>query len=157
MAEVWYTTPSDKAAIVTGRVLKPLSKKLNPIWWFGNDDEQNLDGAEWYMTGKPQWLRYLCWQFRNPLQNFRCYVLGVQDRNYTVVGTAPVMTVQRDDLWPPEDGWQRCTLNFNYVVLSFRSYCGWCVFQWGWQPSGFFGVKFVPNWKRIWLIMKSKF
>ena len=32
------------------------------------------------------------WNFlRNPLQNFRCFVIGVQDRNYTVTGRAPVM------------------------------------------------------------------
>lgn len=30
---------------------------------------------------------------------------GVQDRNYTVVGRTPVLTVQRDDLQPPERGW----------------------------------------------------
>ena len=32
----------------------------------------------------------------NPLQNFRCYVIGIQDRNYSVVGREPVLTVQRN-------------------------------------------------------------
>jgi hypothetical protein len=41
----------------------------------------------------------------NPLQNLRAFVLGVQDKNYRVVGLAPVMTVQRDDLVPPQLGW----------------------------------------------------
>ena len=33
-----------------GRGLKPLRLKLNPIWWFGNDDEQKVDdgSADWY-------------------------------------------------------------------------------------------------------------
>jgi hypothetical protein len=33
-------------------------------------------------------------------------VFGVQDRNYTVIGRHPVLTVQRDDLQPPERGFQ---------------------------------------------------
>jgi hypothetical protein len=27
---------------VTGRRPKPVFKKINPIWWFGNDDEEQL-------------------------------------------------------------------------------------------------------------------
>jgi hypothetical protein len=86
----------------TGRTPKPWYKKLNPIWWVQNDDEQNLDsgGAGGgappdYMLGEPQWKRRLFWEFRNPFQHLRCYVLGVQDRNYTVTGRAPVLTTQR--------------------------------------------------------------
>jgi hypothetical protein len=80
--------------LITGRTRKPLSKKLNPIWWFQNDDEEQT--APWYKPEWPQWRRDFYWNFlRNPLQNFRCYVVGVQDRNYSVWGRKPVMTVQR--------------------------------------------------------------
>jgi hypothetical protein len=65
---------------IDGRSLKPLLQKLNPIWWFQNDDEQHVSDAPWYHPEWPQWRREFYWNFlRNPLQNFRCYVLGVAD------------------------------------------------------------------------------
>jgi hypothetical protein len=77
------------------------------------------------------------------LQNFRCYVLGVADRNYIVAGRAPVMTVQRDDLAPPEHGFQWCVIKLGSLLLPFVSYAGRrIVWYLGWQPSGIFGVKF---------------
>ncbi len=124
-----------------GRVRKPLLQKLNPIWWFRNDDEEQL--PDWYKPGWPGWLRLAFWNVRNPLQNFRCYVVGVQDRNYSVIGRAPVLTVQRDDLVPPETGFQWALLYAGdlWVPRPFISYSGRVVFQLGWQPSGFFGLK----------------
>lgn len=126
---------------ITGRMKKPAVKKLNPIWWFGNDDEQQT--ADWYHPEWPRWRRDFYWNFlRNPLQNFRCFVIGVQDRNYTVTGRAPVMTVQRDDLGPPERGFQWCVIH-TLIPLGFLSYSGkHVVWYIGWQPSGIFGVKF---------------
>jgi hypothetical protein len=127
----------------TGRTPKPLYKKLNPIWCFQNDDEQRLDDGttDWYRPGQPRWLRSLAWELRNPFQNLRAYVLGVQDRNYTVVGRTPVLTVQRDDLQPPERGCQWCLLKLP-LPLPFVSYSGpRGVFYAGWQPTGFFGFK----------------
>jgi hypothetical protein len=130
-----------QSAEITGRTLKPLSKKLNPVWWFQNEDEQNLTEAPWFMPDSAQWYRQLRWELRNPLQNFRCYVVGVQDRNYRVTGKAPVMSVQRDDLDPPETGFQWCWLRLT-IPLPFISYSGkgWQGYA-GWQPSGFFGFK----------------
>jgi len=128
--------------LITGRTRKPLSKKLNLIWWFLNDDEEQT--APWYQPQWPQWRRDFCWNFlRNPLQNFRCYVVGVQDRNYSVWGRSPVMTVQRNDLQPLERGFQWCVLAVGPLRLPFVSYCGRrVVWYLGWQPSGFFGCKF---------------
>src|SRR5262245_40015028 len=109
---------------ITWRVSKAWSKKLNPIWWFGNDDEQQVADAAWYRPEWPQWRRELYWNyFRNPLQNFRAYVIGVQDRNYTVTGRAPVLTVQRDDLDPPEYGWQ-WSIIWLPIPAPFVSYAG---------------------------------
>jgi hypothetical protein len=127
----------------TGRVCKPWYKKINLIWWFENDDNQTVDEAPWYHPEWPEWRRKLIWNvFRNPLQNFRSFVIGVQDRNYTVTGKAPVLTVQRDDLQPPETGWQWCILH-TLIPLPFVSYSG-SKYLWyaGWQPNGFFGFKF---------------
>ena len=51
------------------------SKKLNLLWWFGNDSEQTVYQADWYHPGWPQWRRKLMWNLRNPIQNFRGYVM----------------------------------------------------------------------------------
>jgi hypothetical protein len=143
---IWPAAPNTTridSHTFTGRTLKRLTKKLNPMWWFQNDDEQRLDDGttDWYRPGQPQWLRRLAWELRNPFQNLRAYVIGVQDRNYTVVGRAPVLTVQRDDLQPPERGWQWCLLRL-LLPLPFVSYSGSRgVFYAGWQPTGLFGFK----------------
>jgi hypothetical protein len=143
MPETWTFNSDDTTATVTGRVRLPWLKKLNVLWWLQNDSEQTVDQAPWYHHEWPQWRRWLVWNvFRNPLQNFRCFVVGVQDRNYTVTGRAPVGTIQRNDLG--ETGWQWCVLHVG-IPLPFVSYSGkritWYV---GWQPSGFFGCKL--NW-----------
>lgn len=126
----------------------PLSKKLNPLWWFKNDSEQKLnDGTtDWYMPGKPEWLRRVAWEFRNPLQNFRAFVVGVKDKEFETVvvkGNPDPTVIQRNDVG--ELGYQITYLKLKSGVrLPFVSYSGkkfvWYV---GWQPSeGFFGVKF---------------
>jgi hypothetical protein len=124
-----------------GRTRKSLSKKLNVCWWFGSEDEQRL--PEWYRPEWSQWKRVLYWYvFRNPLQDFRCYVIGCQDRNYEFTAKAPANTVQRDDLDPPEFGFQWSVIWLT-VPLPFISYSGrWTTWYAGWQPSGIFGLKF---------------
>jgi hypothetical protein len=49
-------------------------------------EEQNLADADWYKSDLPQWQRAVLWNLRNPLQNFRAFVAGVADKNYTVRG-----------------------------------------------------------------------
>ena len=118
------------------------SKKLNPLWWFGNDSEQTVYQADWYHPGWTQWRRKLMWNLRNPLQNFRAYVIGVQDRNYKLSvlhGNPDPLVVQRNDV--NEAGFQVTKLIFESgLQLPFASYSGKHVVWW--QPSGFFGVKF---------------
>lgn len=130
---------------MAGRSPVSTLKKINPIWWFMNDTEQTVDQAPWFQPTWPHWLRSLVWNtVRNPLQNFRAYVIGVQDKDYQVTGKAPVMTVQRNDLTPPETGWQWCKLSGGDLRLPrwFVSYSGSSVLWYvGWQPSGFFGIK----------------
>ena len=133
-------------AQIYGRTCKSWYLKINPVWWFMNDDEQTVDHADWYHPEWPYWRRCLYWNvFRNPLQNFRAYVVGASDKNYWVRGREPVMTVQRNDLVPPEYGYQWCVLYGGelWVPRLFLSYSGesfvWYV---GHQPSGFWGVKF---------------
>src|SRR5437763_14908586 len=102
-----------------GRVKKPWYKKIDPIWYFLNDDEQKVIDAGWYHPEWPQWWRWVYWNlFGNPVQNFRCYVIGVDRRNYNVVGRYPVLTVQRDG--QGKYGWQWCVpkLKVPQAILS---------------------------------------
>src|SRR3954453_1990367 len=87
-----------------------LSIKLNPLCWLGNDTEQTVDQAEWYHQDWPEWRRSLGWALRNPLQNFRAFIIGVQDRNYEV----EVVHGERNDVG--EYGYQVIKLKFKYGV-----------------------------------------
>ena len=139
-----------ESVAVTGRTSQPFRKKLNPVWWLLNDGEQTLDQAPWYKSDYPWLIRYLFWNFlRNPMMNFRNYVIGVGDRNYKVLGKRPAMTIQRDDLCPPELGWQWSLIRLNCgVILPFFSYCGKrLVIQCGWQPFGYAEIKI--NWRKV--------
>ncbi len=145
----WSQSPGGQSAVVSGRRPVSILLKLNPLWWFGNDNEQTVDQAPWYMPGAPEPVRWVAWQFRNPFQNFRSYVVGVQDQNYRVTGRAPVTVVQRNDLSPPENGWQWSVIN-TPIPLPFVSYSdNHVVWYAGWQPSGFFGFKFNLSGKGV--------
>jgi hypothetical protein len=129
-------------------------KKIDPIWWFLNDDQQRVDQAPWYEPTWPEWLRILVWNCcRNPLQNFRTYVIGVQDKNYYATWDQPWGTIQRNDLCTYNKG-KVVSCQFGYIhgwlwggdlwfPRPFVSYSG-KIFVWyfGWQPGGFAGVKF---------------
>jgi hypothetical protein len=138
------TMKAKDIAYISCRTRKPWTSKINPAWWFMNDDEQRVEDAPWYRPEWPAWFRVVVWNFlRNPLQNFRAYVVGVSDRNYVVRGRAPVMTVQHNDLVPPEYGYLWCVIELRWLRLPFVSYSGrHVVWYAGWQPSGFFGCRF---------------
>jgi hypothetical protein len=138
--ETWVLSPDGQTASVTGRVRQPIWIKLNPVWWFLNDDEP--DPPEWQLPGKPFVLRQLSWYLRNPLHNFGKYVLGVRDRNYTVVGAAPVYATIWSDVDPAKTGWKVSTIYLDGLRLPFVSYENDSVIWYaGWQWSGFFGFK----------------
>jgi hypothetical protein len=146
--EVVTLSSDERSAAISGRAKVSLWLKFNPIWWFFNDAEQNLAHAEWYNSDLPQWQRAVLWNLRNPLQNFRAFVAGVADKNYTVRGRPPVMTVQRNDLFAPETGWQWCVLAGGdlWFPRFFVSYSGKrVVWYFGHQPTGFWGAKFNLN------------
>jgi hypothetical protein len=139
--ESWTISPDGQTASVSGRIQQPLFKKLNPLWWFLNDDEP--DPPEWQLPGKPYLIRQLSWYARNPFQNFGRYVLGVNDRNYTVIGTAPVYATTWSDLHPSMTGWKFSTIHVGDLRLPFVAYENDQVIWYaGWQWWGFFGFKF---------------
>lgn len=142
---------------VTGRTPEPLKDKLNPLWWFGKQDDQGVgtltsnvgDQAPWYHPEWPQWRRYLTWNLlRNPANNnFTFYVIGVQDKNYTVEvlkGNPYGGVHQRDDVG--ETGWQISLLKLpSGIKLPWISYSGSWEFNLGWSPTGNFTAKLHPH------------
>lgn len=123
---------------VTGRVLVPWVKKINPWWWLWNDLDQIPD--QWYMPGEGYWKRQFFWWWRNPFANFVGFVVGVNDRNYEITGTAPVEHATKWDTL--EHGWHWSVIRLKYLRLPFVSYSGeWVLWYVGWRYSGGFGVK----------------
>ena len=127
--------------LVEGRRKFPLYKKLNLIWWFLNEYETTP--PDWYHPEQSFLLRLPSWYLRNPFQNAGNYVFGVCDRNFTVRGAAPAMWASRDDLDPPCTGLKWSIISLGCLRLPFVSYAGARFLAYaGWQPNGFFGVKF---------------
>ncbi len=120
-----------ETVFVAGISRRPWYKKLNPFWWFGND-EQSAQGNTLYY-------KYI----RNPLQNFRWYVVGVVDRPHYVTGRAPAIANERGDLKPPQPGWCISVIWLGQLpVLPYVSFSSRrLTFQIGWQPSGGFSLK----------------
>jgi hypothetical protein len=115
-------------------------KKLNPIWWFGNDEDPAP--TDWYMPSKPTWLRYMMWYIRNPLRNFSNYVVGVTDRPHYVTGPQPAMANLWTDIDPTHFGWKWSVSSTKFLRLPFCSFeNAYVIFYAGWQPYGFFGFK----------------
>lgn len=152
MTALWHINKlsviDSDAAWVTGRTLRPWTKKINPVWWFMNDDDPSAPG--WYMIDKPQWIRNVAWYMRNPLQNFGRYVVGVCDRDYSITGTAPVLgTTIFEEFGKP--GWKWSIIKLKWLRLPFISFENdKIIFYAGWQYWGFFGFKFnvknIASW-----------
>lgn len=118
-------TGNGAEAIEVPLVARPFYKKINPLWWFGND-ELSAEGNTFVY-------KYL----RNFMQNFRWYVIGVADRPHTVTSEAPALDTQ----WAyPKSGWKNAKINgwlpyWSYVKNNTETSEGF-VFQFGWQPRG---------------------
>lgn len=139
---------------ITDRVPIPLRTKIYPPWWFHGPDGWDVptinNGKPYLPNVRNIWLRRFYWfGCRNPLMNFVGYVVGVEDRNYTVTGSAPVMKTTGRDCVPPQQGWRWAIIRTDWLVLPFISYyrIGVIEFYLGWRPSsGGIGLKIVfPN------------
>ena len=142
---------------MTDRIEIPLSTKLNPIWWLHGPDGWNVpdvnNGKPYLPDVKNIWLRRFYWFVcRNPLMNFVGFVIGVEDRNYMVFGSDPVLKTTGRDCAPPQIGWRWAIIRTKWLYLPFLSYwgkmfifCGPFVEAYvGWRPaSGGLGVKLV--------------
>lgn len=100
---------------ITDRTPVPLATKLNPIWWLHGPDGWEVpeanNGQPYLPEVKNIWLRRFYWFFaRNPLMNFVGFVIGVEDHNYSVTGTAPVLRTTGRDTEPQQIGWRTAVI-----------------------------------------------
>lgn len=114
-----------------GRIKKPLSKKINPLWWIKNDDDP-----------PPAGYSALAWFLRNPFHNLFFYVIGVADRNYRVYANVDNCIVRADR---HETGWV-LSLILTKIPRPFFSYSAtaWVIYA-GWRPNGSLGFKLAGN------------
>jgi hypothetical protein len=104
-----------ETVVMKDRVRVPFWTKLNPLWWLVGPDGWTVpeinNGAPYLPDVQNIWLRRFYWFVcRNPLMNFVGYVLGVEDANYSVTGTAPVLLTTWRDASPPATGWKWAVL-----------------------------------------------
>lgn len=127
-------------AIITDRTPIAWTKKINPWWWLWNDVQPFPDPGQVKHTG---WLGQLEWWVRNPCANFVGFVIGVNDRNYRIIGTAPVWAGSLRDVG--RTGWKWSVIDIG-LGLPFISYAGvhW-EFYLGWRFSGGFGLKIIRH------------
>jgi len=111
--------------------------KMNPFWWFISDNEPCP--ADFKAGFEPEWLRCVFWNIRNPLANFKAYVIGHADRKFIRVGMNPTSTWTSD-----ESGTFNLCVNragiFLYPFLSWRLKP--CEGTFGWAASGCFCISF---------------
>jgi hypothetical protein len=147
---------STETVEITGRKPIPWTTKINPIWWLHGPDGWEVpeinNGQPYLPDVKNMWLRRFYWFVcRNPLMNFVGFVIGVEDQNYTVTGTAPVLRTTGRDCDPQQIGWRWAVLHVGWRYLPYVSYWGpfpftsrKLEFYLGWRPhSGGFGLKIV--------------
>lgn len=119
---------------VSGRTAIPLTVKLNPIWWAQND--WDVDPPEWFLPDKSDLSRRFQWWWRNPFENFKRWVCGVGDLDYTVrlIGDSWWTTGNTSDR-----NWEIGLID---GFLPWVSYAGEKVeFYIGWQPVGVAAIK----------------
>jgi hypothetical protein len=110
--------------------------KLNPIWWFKNNDDPKP--PDWYRPGEKH--RKLKWNFRNPFHNFDFYIIGVADKKFSRSGRFP------DKNSDPRGGWDFEVARRRIIYLPFISYHRPKFdFYFGWRNHGNFGIKININ------------
>lgn len=136
----------------TGRVPESIWKKLNPLWWLVGPDGWNAptinNGTPYLPDVTNVWLRRFYWFIcRNPLMNFVGFVLGVEDKDYTAFGTAPVDRTTGRDCSPVQLGWRGAVLFPSFSLgasLVTMAAATLALFWWPlWIVTVFAGLKIV--------------
>jgi len=146
VTETWSYTNNPDGSItgaVAGRVKKPAWPKVNPIWWLYNSDDPMP--PLWYQPNTWNWLRTIMWYARNPFHNLQFYVIGVADRNYSMVTTWVNPAVK--------DGNYRSSISVGWLRLPFVSRENAKItFHLGWQYNGDFAIRFYVNNSKVQVI-----
>jgi hypothetical protein len=109
-------------------------KKLNPIWWLGNEDEDY--DPKWKPDKSHGWRKFT-YAVRNPGHNFTHYVIGVADRDYVRYGR------DAGQIWNREGRVNLATIQAGPLRLPFYSRQGKYFDQYfGWREAGNFGIAF---------------
>ena len=143
--ETWHIDPDERRARVYGReTYASWLWNFNIFWWFMNDGEPTAPPwyrPDWWKDSYPQWALNILWYIRNPLQNFGKYVMGVTDKNYVIIGSAPILASTMEDVGGYGFKWHVILL-YGWIPLPFASFNGpnWMWYA-GWQWWGFFGFK----------------
>jgi hypothetical protein len=121
------------------REILPWTKKLNPWWWFLNEDDP--EPLEWHEPESSEWYRYITWYLRNPFHNFTWYVIGVADKDHYIYGKLIA------DVFDKKGGWNYLFhyMGYGIIYLPFISYMGSFKFYIGWREKGNFGFKLSNN------------
>lgn len=130
---------------MTDRVSIPWTKKINPIWWLQGPDGWNVpefnNGTPYLPDVTNVWLRRFYWFIcRNPLMNFVGFVVGVEDKNYSVTGSAPVLRTTGRDCEPPQTGWRWAILILPFsltalLVTLLMASLAWFLSAWIWWTT----------------------
>ena len=118
----------------------PIYRKLNPLWWFGNEDDgwcgEKDPGMKWWLDencdGKCSIKCALKWFIRNPFHNFAFYVIGFADKE-----------IENTEFWPKYPNKTLFVIRkvkdtfIRIPFFSFR-YKGWEGYI-GWRERGNFG------------------
>jgi hypothetical protein len=125
------------SAEVTDHTPVSIWNKLNPLWWFVGDDGWNvpdINNGEPYLPDVTNiWLRRFNWFIcRNPLMNFVGYILGAEDKNYTVYGSDQVLRTTGRDCTPEQFGFRWAVLDpglsIGAIIVSLiAAALGWFV------------------------------
>jgi hypothetical protein len=112
-------------------------EKCNPLYWLLNDDDKRAPDS--YRPDDYGIVREIMWLFRNPFHNLTFYVLGVADKEFTVMGQ------YSSHVFNPDGGWKWHVVVYKKLRLPFVSYIGRIKFYIGWRERGNLGLKLTFN------------
>lgn len=117
---------------VTNRITIKSSRKWNPKFWFGNEDDP-VPPPDYRPDDKH---RVTKWYFRNPTHNLNFYVIGLADKTFRRSGRYPTQ------VFNPRQGWNWAVCKYRWWRLPFLSYQRNSFrFYFGWRERGNFGIK----------------
>ena len=118
----------------------PWYKKLNPLWWLGNEDDGPCGDPNWFKKNCNSKCNLKCkikWFFRNPFHNFMFYVIGVADKK---------CEKKPEHIWSPKGygiykDYTKCG-KIKLPFISYKSKNGKFETYIGWRERGNFGISF---------------